>query len=470
MLGTTLRGRYEIIRQLGKGWFAETYLAKDKDLPGNPYCVVKRLKPRSTEPFLLQTARRLFEQEAQVLYKLGNHEQIPRLLAHFQENEDFYLVQEFIEGNVISQELKAGTKWSEQEVIKFLEDILNILKYVHQQNVIHRDIKPANLIRRTIDGKLVLIDFGAVKQISVLAANLQGKTIAIGTPGYMPSEQNSGHPKFNSDIYAVGLIAIQALTGMLPEQLPRNPNTYKIHWRGLVDIKSCLIDVLDKMVNYDFRDRYQSVTDVLQAIADIKKEKKQSLNKKVAIAVVVVAFILSITVLAFPQIRQLFILPGQDSPINTEFSVYENPNYSIQIQYPLSWRVLPIGDPFTGDIVKFWSPPTSSTKKITTEVNINVENLKESISLEGYTNISVNEITQFFTDAIIHESYSTKLSNLPAHQVIYSGKEEGYNVKRMAVWTLKNNKAYIITYTAEESQYDKYLKTAQKMINSLKIY
>lgn len=473
MLGTTLRGRYEITKQLAKGVFAETYLAKDKDLPYSPYCVVKRLKPNFTDPFLLQTARRLFEQEVQALYQLGNHEQIPRLLAHFQENQDFYLVQEFIEGNVVSLELKTGRKWSEEEVISFLEDVLNILKYVHQQNVIHRDIKPANLIRRTTDGKLVVIDFGAVKQISALAANLQGKTIAVGTPAYMPCEQNSGQPKFNSDIYAVGLIAIQALTGIFPDFLPRHPDTNQILWRDQVDIKHIkphLINILDRMVSYDFRDRYQSTTEVLQALADIKKSKEWRLNKKVTISAVLIAAILSITALATPQIIKLFNASKPSLSVNPEYSTYENPRYSIQIQYPVSWKVQPIGDTFTGDVVKFWLPPTDSTKKSIAEVNINVENVKDPISLEGYTNISVNEITQFFTDARILDSHATKLSEFPAHQVIYSGKEEGYNVKRMAIWTLINNKAYIITYKAEESQYDKHLQTAQKMIESLRIY
>ncbi|MBW4641659.1 MAG: protein kinase [Goleter apudmare HA4340-LM2] len=473
MLGTTLRGRYQIIKQLAKGVFAETYLAKDKDLPYSPYCVVKRLKPNFTDPFLLQTARRLFEQEVQALYQLGNHEQIPRLLAHFQENQDFYLVQEFIEGDVVSQELKTGRKWSEEEVISFLEDVLNILRYVHQQNVIHRDIKPANLIRRTTDGKLVLIDFGAVKQISALAANLQGKTIAVGTPAYMPCEQNSGQPKFNSDIYAVGLLAIQALTGIFPDHLPRHPDTNQILWRDQVDIKHIkphLINILDKMVSYDFRDRYQSTTEVLQALADIKKHREWKFNKKFAIPIVIIAAILSTAVLATPQIIKLFNTSKPSLSVNPEYSTYENPRYSIQIQYPLSWKVQPIGDTFTGDVVKFWLSPINSTKKPLVEVNINVENVKDSTSLEGYTNISVNEITQFFTDVVILDSHATKLSDFPAHQVIYSGKEEGYNVKRMAVWTLRNNKAYIITYKAEESQYDKHLQTAQQMIDSLKIY
>ncbi|MBW4592456.1 MAG: serine/threonine protein kinase [Brasilonema angustatum HA4187-MV1] len=273
MLGTTLRERYEIIKFLGTG-FSETYLAQDKDLPGKPYCIVKQLKPQLSDPFVLQTATRLFETEAQVLYKLGNHDQIPRLSAHFQENGEFYLVQEFINGDILSNDLIPGKQWSEDKVINFLQDILKILEFVHRQNIIHRDIKPSNIIRRTSDGKLVLIDFGAVKEkISTLKPNSQGETVSIGTPGYVPHEQAIGNPEFNSDIYALGITAIQALTGISPKQLPKNPETHEVVWRDLVQVKPQLADILDKMVRYDSRKRYQSVNEVSQALSSLVTKK-----------------------------------------------------------------------------------------------------------------------------------------------------------------------------------------------------
>jgi serine/threonine protein kinase len=157
----------------------------------------------------LQAAKRLFNREAEVLYQLGNHNQIPRLFAHFEEEQEFYLVQEFIEGHELRQELPVGKKLSENFVIALLKEVLEILAFVHQQNVIHRDIKPSNLVRRKQDGKLVLIDFGAVKQFGTQVINSQGATsftIAIGSPGYMPNEQIAGKPRFSSDIYAVGML------------------------------------------------------------------------------------------------------------------------------------------------------------------------------------------------------------------------------------------------------------------------
>lgn len=272
MQNQPLRGRYKIIRLLGSGGFGETYLAEDRDLPNRPICVVKRLQPKSNSPAVLQVAKRLFNSEAEVLYRLGNYDQIPRLLAHFEEDQQFYLVQEFIRGHDLSKELTPGKRWSEAQVIEFLEDILKTLEFVHQQNVIHRDIKPANLVRRKQDEKIILIDFGAVKEIETLVANTQGNThstIAVGTPGYMPNEQQGGKPRFSSDIYAAGMVAIQGLTGISPEQLPEDTTTGEVIWRQQAQVNDRLAAILDKMVRSHFRDRYHSVSEVLNDLHNL---------------------------------------------------------------------------------------------------------------------------------------------------------------------------------------------------------
>ena len=268
----TLGGRYQIISHLGDGGFGTTFVAEDTYLPGNPQCVVKQLKLQVTDPLALETARRLFDTEAQVLYQLGNHDQIPRLLAYFEENQEFYLVQEFIKGCDLSQELIPGKQLREDEVLSLLQDILAILEFVHQHKVIHRDINPRNLLRRDQDGKLVLIDFGAVKQITTQLVNPPGKTkltVAIGTSGYVPSEQAHGNPKNSSDIYAVGIIGIQALTGLLPEQLSKDADTDEIIWHDQAQVSLELANVIDKMVRYDFRQRYPTAIETLQALKEL---------------------------------------------------------------------------------------------------------------------------------------------------------------------------------------------------------
>ncbi|MBW4576602.1 MAG: protein kinase [Aphanothece sp. CMT-3BRIN-NPC111] len=267
MIGKTLRHRYKIIQQLGAGGFGETFLAEDLDIPvtPKPKCVVKRLQPQMMHPDI----QRLFQKEAETLYRLGqDHDQIPKLYAYFEENGEFYLIQELIDGHDLTKELTPGKQLSENYVIKLLPDVLEILAFVHQRNVIHRDIKSANIMRRKRDGKLVLIDFGTVKEVGTTLVNTPGlttRTIAIGTPGYMPSEQALGKPKLSSDIYALGMTAIQALTGIQPHQLPED-NDGEVIWRDRVAVSDSLADILTKMVRYDFRHRYASVTEVLQAL------------------------------------------------------------------------------------------------------------------------------------------------------------------------------------------------------------
>ena len=249
-LGQTIGGRYSILTLLGQGGFGTTFIAHDKHLPGNSHCVVKQLKPQSTDLLTLETARRLFDTEAKVLHQLGTHDQIPQLFAYFEENQEFYLVQELIEGNDLSNEIIPGKQLPEEQVISLLQDILKVLEYVHKQNVIHRDINPRNLIRRKPDNQLILIDFGAVKQVTtqVVKGGKTSFTIAIGTPGYRPSEQANGSPKLSSDIYAVGMVGIQALTGLIPEQIQTDSETGEISWLESLSTRPELVDLLDKMV------------------------------------------------------------------------------------------------------------------------------------------------------------------------------------------------------------------------------
>jgi CHASE2 domain-containing sensor protein/serine/threonine protein kinase len=222
-IGFLLNHRYKITKRLGGGGFSRTYLAEDTQRPGNPSCVVKHLRPAYQDLQFLDVARRLFQTEAEILEILGKHDQIPQLLANFEVDEQFYLVQEFISGHSLQDEL-TGSCLPEAQVIDLLKDILQVLVFVHSHQAIHRDIKPSNLIRRTSDQHLVLIDFGAVKMMQT-QSEAENQTIAIGTAGYSPPEQMMGHPQLNSDLYALGMIAIQALTGIPAKRFVRDPNT-----------------------------------------------------------------------------------------------------------------------------------------------------------------------------------------------------------------------------------------------------
>ncbi|MCC5645169.1 serine/threonine protein kinase [Nostoc sp. CHAB 5824] len=277
MLGQLLDGRYQVLQVLGGGGFGQTYIAQDTHRPGFPKCVVKHLKPVIRSPEFLETARRLFTSEAETLEQLGNHDQIPRLLAYFEDNQEFFLVQEFIEGHTLKAELFPNQHWTEEKVIQLLQQVLGILQFMHSHNVIHRDIKPDNIIRRQQDGKLVLIDFGAVKQVQTQLFTVSGRTgatIIIGTPGYMSTEQGQGKPRPNSDIYSLGIIGIQSVTGLHPINFEEDPDTGEISWQHQANVSSELASVLSKMVLHHFKQRYQSAAEVLQVLKhlDIKIE------------------------------------------------------------------------------------------------------------------------------------------------------------------------------------------------------
>ncbi|MDZ8085227.1 MAG: protein kinase [Nostoc sp. DedQUE12b] len=285
-LGTVLRSRYKIIHPLGSGGFGETYLAEDLDIPTTPKpkCVVKHLKPQNQNEALLKIAKGLFNREAETLYRLDNiHNQVPKLFAHFEENGEFYLVQEFIDGHDLSKEIIAGQPWGEAEVKKLLTDVLEVLVFIHQQSIIHRDIKPQNIMRRHQDGKIVLIDFGAVKEIKCLETNTQGlvtSSILIGTNGYMPNEQANGKPKLSSDVYAVGMLGIQALTGVPPQKLPEDPATGEIIWRDRVNVSDRFAEVLTNMVRSHFSQRYQTAAEALQALTQSPPSPKPKSDRR----------------------------------------------------------------------------------------------------------------------------------------------------------------------------------------------
>ncbi|WP_017316866.1 serine/threonine-protein kinase [Mastigocladopsis repens] len=283
MIGKVLQGRYQVVQTLGAGVFGETYVAVDIDNPHNPKCVVKQLKVISSQPSYLQTLRLRFITETQTLKQLGHHEQIPELISCFEEHERFYLVQEYVEGHALTAELpinlNLGYLWSESEVAEFLQDVLTILVFVHSQGVIHCDVKPENLIRRACDGKLVLIDFGSIQPIDfeILDEVLPLYKIPVTSLGYIPPEQFIGQTQPNSDVYALGMIAIQALTGVTPLQLKVDPQTNEILWRFQnTPVSDYLAAVISQMIRYNYKERFKSAAEALRAIQQMPLESRQS--------------------------------------------------------------------------------------------------------------------------------------------------------------------------------------------------
>ena len=260
-----LMGRFRVGRSLGAGSFGETFLAEDTQKMNAP-CVVKRLITPN-DPAHIAKVREMFEREAKKLDTLSN-EDIPKLIAYFEDGGEFYLVQDFIDGNTLDKEINSSRKWTEAEVTSFLLEVLEILAYVHSQGSIHRDIKPNNMMRSKVNQKLVLIDFGAVREVRQTTTNLAIGTTNIGTPGYSPAEQSQGKPCYASDVYAIGCIVIQALTGLspCPNGFETDPNTGEIKWQNLVRVSDSFANIINKMVCYDWRQRYSNGGAALAAV------------------------------------------------------------------------------------------------------------------------------------------------------------------------------------------------------------
>ncbi|WP_424102219.1 protein kinase domain-containing protein [Moorena producens] len=310
-----LKDRYRALYPIGRGGFGRTFLAVDEDIPSQPHCVIKQFYLESQLRGVSQKAIELFHQEAVRLDELGKHPQIPSLLAHFEQNEQLYLIQEWIAGQTLSKELQQQQIYNEKQIWTLLQDILPVLEYIHQHQVIHRDIKPENIIRRdtstkvnvaqspgisyssptvplshnlfiqcqrnprplssnktqrlrpTASKQLVLIDFGIAKFLTD-TANGQTGTV-IGTPEYMAPEQIRGKAFPASDLYSLGVTCLHLLTGVPPLDMHDSLNDCWV-WRDFLpsgkSVSKHLGKILDKLVQNTVKKRYQSADQVLQAM------------------------------------------------------------------------------------------------------------------------------------------------------------------------------------------------------------
>ncbi|MDJ0773805.1 MAG: serine/threonine-protein kinase [Mastigocoleus sp. MO_167.B18] len=290
-----LKERYRAIQPIGQGGFGRTFLARDEDKPSKPYCVIKQLYPQAQGTSTLQKAAELFTQEAMRLDELGKHPQIPELLAYFTQGDRQYLVQEFINGYNLTQELAQNGAFQEQQILELLQDLLPVLEYCHLRQVIHRDIKPENIIHRidTVSspqsfqegGNLFLVDFGAAKVATYTALNRTGTS--IGSPEYVAPEQMRGKAIFASDIYSLGVTCIHLLTGHSPFDI-YDVNHGVWIWQKYIKnpVSKKLVQILDKMLAHTPARRYQRVEEVqadLSLISEpISKPISQAISKAVS--------------------------------------------------------------------------------------------------------------------------------------------------------------------------------------------
>ncbi len=266
-----LNNRYQVIEVLGAGGFGETFLAEDTHMPSRRRCVIKKLKTITGDPRTYDKIKQRFEREAATLEVLGEgNDQIPKLYAYFSEQGLFYLIQEWIQGQTLTEIIETKGVLSEGEVRSILLNLLSVLDYVHSKGIIHRDIKPDNVILSASSGKPFLIDFGAVKETIRTVANSPGRfteSLIIGTPGYMPSEQAIGRPIYATDIYSLGLTAIFLLTGKSPQELQTDRQTGQICWEEYAQgVSPELVQILDRAIKLQAGDRFTTASKMLHAL------------------------------------------------------------------------------------------------------------------------------------------------------------------------------------------------------------
>ncbi|NEQ50194.1 MAG: serine/threonine protein kinase [Leptolyngbya sp. SIO3F4] len=269
--GQLFRERYEVVRILGRGGFGVTHLARDRMLPGSPLCVIKQLFPKVSHPIALERAKQRFRREARILGRLGSHSQLPMLLDYFTFKGEFFLVQEYVHGDTLSREVRKNGAQKEPVVKKFLAEVLPAVRYIHRNRVIHRDIKPPNIIRCRDDNRLVLLDFGAVREClhhdddpGDHAAS--PTTHFVGTMGFAPPEQLALRPTYSSDIYALGVTCLYLLTGKSPLEFDIDPDTQELDWQRSVSITQSFERLLAKMLTTDLSERFKRIDDVQRAL------------------------------------------------------------------------------------------------------------------------------------------------------------------------------------------------------------
>lgn len=275
MIGQVLIERYRILSLQASTPFGDTYLASDLYRPGYPHCVLKHLKPLSDTPKTPRLLRILLEKKVVVRQKLGRGNCAPQILNFFDVEQQFYIVEEIVPGHSLHQELLPNHRLSEGHALKLLQDLLKILDGIHRQQVLHLDICPENIVRRMPDGQLLFTNFRLIREISTPRGDSYPRKPATRLPidrmtaPYQPLEQLYGLPEPASDLYAVGMILIQALTGLsAPEIMGLRRQTDdgmgNILWHPYTDASRGLIACLDRMVKQRVQERYQSTAQVLQ--------------------------------------------------------------------------------------------------------------------------------------------------------------------------------------------------------------
>ena len=492
IVGKIVCDRYRIIQELNEDDFSTVYVAENID-ENNEQCYVEQLQPYYDNEVLgdrsWQKVLQTFVEQSAILKNLSQHPRIPQLLDFFECDREFYLVREYIQGESLAQKLERSSI-TEVEAINWLQEILGILEFVHQAKIIHLNIQPSSLLECR-DGQKSLTDFATVKNAIFSKSN--SSPVAINSDFAAP-ELKLGKPEYSSDIYALGKTIIYALTGQL-EQIKAHSKTAKAlnstETNSSNNISSELANVLNKMISQT-GGRYQTTSEVLidldfdldvvtfptPVFNDLsfgsRANSKSRANLSDRLLVNRFKFGRKIIWLlsALPFIIALAIVfIGIDKNSYRRFDNYVNDEYEFAVKYPQDWLVKELNDPITGAIVVFNSPTEKYSDIFPEKVYITVESLSTDISnLEQYTQIVLDRIEQSKGSNVkVYDEFETTIDGSPARTVIYSRQDNGFNLKQMETFTIRNGKAYTAIYTAEATEFSEFSDIAQKIIDSWEI-
>lgn len=461
--------RYRVIRALGEGGFGKTYEVRDRDATRKVLKVLTCDDTKGVE---------LFQKEGIVLQKL-RHPGLPIVEAGgyftFKPNHSssslHCLVMEKIEGNNLQQWLESQNyrPIDSQLAVNWLTQLTEILNLVHNQNYFHRDIKPQNIMRRP-DGQLVLIDFGAVREVTETVQRTTGEVTRISSMGYTPEEQKKGKAEPRSDFFALGRTFVYLLTAQEPRNLSEDSRSGKLIWRNVATgVSKPLADLIDDLMAYFPKDRPQDTQVLLQRLSKMVDSRAGSTSKKTpafplggkqVLIGVGVAGAIAASALAIQNFSQTKV---------ENFLTYQNSENQFKIKYPEKWEKQELQNPTSPDVVVFTAPKKNSADSFQEQVIISIEKLDKPMSLDEYNKWSLNQIKTTSSDVKILEENSKTLANNPGHAVVFDAKDGEKDTKKMQTWTLMNNQAYVLTYTAEKMEYSEYMKTAEAMIKSWEI-
>jgi serine/threonine protein kinase len=500
---TGKKGTYQLLKFIGQGGFGDTFLAEDLNpVVEKRYCIVKRLRMDSHHPpETVAKIKKAFEQEARILQNLGEKSgNIPCLYDYFSltvtepqlhTSQEFnYLVQQYIEGEDLSKELKQQGLFSEAKVLDLLTNILPVLEFIHSHNVIHRDIKPSNIMRcPTENNKFYLIDFGAVKQVIKGDIRTTETSIVFGHSNYAPPEQIYGRQvNDSSDLYALAAACVLLLTG----EYHRDSRVNQLwNWRKYPHISEHLGKILQRMLQEEPYYRYQSAREVIEAL-NKPDEKPFSINQTINpsggeetevipppqsqfIKVIKVLLIAGIILSPIGFLAYQFIKNSGGDSQPTIVQLFEDQEFGIEIRYPQNWQAEKKQyTPLTGGTIAKISPnkisPNSSSSNLDVGLFIRVVDIQNSQTLLDYNQAAIQEIKKSVIDVQILQQQSKRLDNREGYKIVYTGQDPINNnlrFKVMEVWTISNSKVYILTYRAEEKHYDSFLKDIeQTMIRS----